>query len=110
MSLDRAALMIYTSGTTGRPKGVVSTHGNLKAQIGSLVEAWAFSSTDRTVLDLPLHHLHGILNVVCCSLWVGATVEMHARCDAAATWERLASGDLTLYMAVPTIYRRLIDH
>ena len=108
--LDRPALMIYTSGTTGRPKGVVSTHGNLKAQIGSLVEAWAFSSTDRTVLDLPLHHLHGILNVVCCSLWVGATVEMHARFDAAATWERLASGDLTLYMAVPTIYRRLIDH
>ncbi len=36
----RKAMIIYTSGTTGKPKGVVSTHSNIQAQITALVEAW----------------------------------------------------------------------
>ncbi|XP_032709653.1 malonate--CoA ligase ACSF3, mitochondrial isoform X2 [Lontra canadensis] len=30
---DRGAMIIYTSGTTGRPKGVLSTHGNIRAMV-----------------------------------------------------------------------------
>jgi len=30
---DRDAMIIYTSGTTGRPKGVLTTHKNLQAQL-----------------------------------------------------------------------------
>ncbi|MEM1335697.1 MAG: AMP-binding protein, partial [Actinomycetota bacterium] len=105
----RRALMIYTSGTTGRPKGVVTTHANLAVQITSLVTAWEWVPQDQILLDLPLHHLHGILNVVCCALWSGAVCEMHPAFDAETTWDRLAGEGLTLYMAVPTIYRRLID-
>jgi malonyl-CoA/methylmalonyl-CoA synthetase len=36
---SRRAMIVYTSGTTARPKGVVSTHANIGAQIASLVEA-----------------------------------------------------------------------
>ena len=39
LGAERRAMMLYTSGTTGRPKGVVTTHGNLEAQVRSLVEA-----------------------------------------------------------------------
>ena len=70
------ALIVYTSGTTGRPKGVVTTHATLTAQIESLITAWEWTSRDRTLLVLPLHHVHGILNVVCCALWSGAALEM----------------------------------
>jgi malonyl-CoA/methylmalonyl-CoA synthetase len=103
------AMIVYTSGTTGRPKGVVATHANLTAQIASLVSAWEWSAADRTLLVLPLHHIHGILNVVCCALWSGALLEIHDRFDVEATWARLASGQLTLFTAVPTIYHRLIQ-
>ncbi|GBC03574.1 hypothetical protein RclHR1_00520026 [Rhizophagus clarus] len=63
MEESRKALIIYTSGTTGKPKGVVSTHSNIKAQVSSLIEAWRWSDKDRILHVLPLHHLHGILNV-----------------------------------------------
>ena len=102
------ALIVYTSGTTGRPKGVVITHGILTAQIESLITAWEWTADDRTLLVLPLHHVHGILNIVCCALWSGATLEILPRFDCEATWSRLASAELTVFSAVPTIYHRLI--
>ena len=106
---DRRAMILYTSGTTGPPKGVVTTHRNISAQIRSLVEAWAWTPADRVLLTLPLHHVHGIVNVVSCALWSGAVCEMLPKFDAADTWNRIASAPLTLYMAVPTIYHRLIE-
>jgi malonyl-CoA/methylmalonyl-CoA synthetase len=105
---DRRALIVYTSGTTGKPKGVVTTHGNLAAQIASLVDAWEWTRDDHTLLVLPLHHVHGIINVVGCALSSGATCEMHPSFDVEATWDRLASGEITVFTAVPTIYHRLI--
>jgi malonyl-CoA/methylmalonyl-CoA synthetase len=101
-------MILYTSGTTSRPKGVVSTHANITAQVMSLVEAWEWSADDRIVLFLPLHHVHGIINVVSCALWSGATCEMMSRFDANAVWDQIASGSLSLFMAVPTIYVKLI--
>jgi len=104
----RRALILYTSGTTGKPKGVVTTHRHIAAQIESLVNAWEWREDDRTLLVLPLHHVHGIINVVGCALWAGAICEMPPRFDAGATWDRLASGEITVFTAVPTIYYRLI--
>jgi len=105
---ERRAMIIYTSGTTGKPKGVVTTHANLEAQIESLLAAWGWTAEDRILLLLPLHHVHGIVNVVGCALWAGAVCEMLPRFDAASTWQRIAEGRLTLFMAVPTVYQRLI--
>ncbi len=106
---ERRAMILYTSGTTNRPKGVVTTHANITAQIMSLIEAWEWSADDRILLCLPLHHVHGIVNVVSCALWSGATCEMLPRFDANTVWERIAGGSsLTLFMAVPTIYVKLI--
>jgi malonyl-CoA/methylmalonyl-CoA synthetase len=106
----RGAMILFTSGTTGRPKGVVSTHANIEAQILSLVEAWEWTAEDRILLTLPLHHVHGIVNVIGCALWSGARCDMLPGFVAATVADRLAGGDLTLYMAVPTIYHRLIAH
>jgi len=104
----RRAMIIYTSGTTGRPKGVVSTHAVIGAQISSLVSAWAWTPLDRLLLCLPLHHVHGVINGLGCALAVRATCEILPAFDATAVWNRLASGEVTVFTAVPTIYTRLI--
>ncbi|CAB4928688.1 unannotated protein [freshwater metagenome] len=108
LSDDNDAMIVYTSGTTGLPKGVVHTHRSLGAQCAAMVEAWAWTSADRIVCVLPLHHVHGLVNVTFTSLSVGATLETPGHFDALETWERLASGDITIFMAVPTIYSRLV--
>lgn len=105
---DRPALMLYTSGTTGRPKGVVSSHANLRAQVEALTTAWGWTDDDHILLHLPLHHVHGIVNILMSTLWNGATCEILPRFRPVDVWERLARGDVTLYMAVPTVYQRLI--
>jgi malonyl-CoA/methylmalonyl-CoA synthetase len=105
----RRALILYTSGTTGKPKGVVITHGQLAAQVAALLEAWAWTPDDRALLVLPLHHVHGLVNVLCSALAVGASCEVLHPFDVQATWNRLASGEVTVFTAVPTIYYRLIQ-
>lgn len=108
IDISRRALILYTSGTTGKPKGVVITHKNIQAQVTSLISAWEWKESDRILNVLPMHHIHGIINVLTCALWAGAECHMLPKFDAQIVWERIMAGDLTLFMAVPTIYVKLI--
>jgi len=109
---QRDAMIIYTSGTTGRPKGVLTTHGNLRSQISSLVKAWEWNKDDCIIHCLPLHHIHGIVNVLLCPLWVGATCHMLPKFTPDQVWGLLTGDEPrpSLFMAVPTIYSKLIHY
>lgn len=132
--LAAPALILYTSGTTGQPKGVVHTFRGLGAMVQSLVRAWEYSSHDRILHFLPLHHLHGVLNKLLCTLYVGGHVEFMKSSNAMEIWRRFslegkcflldqeqkreqgATGKsvsnyqpVSLLMAVPTIYSKLLE-
>jgi malonyl-CoA/methylmalonyl-CoA synthetase len=104
------AMILYTSGTTSLPKGVVITHSNIKAQITTLVTAWEWQETDHILCVLPLHHVHGIINVVSCALWSGACCEFLPEFSAHAVFESFQQGHVNVFMAVPTIYFKLIAY
>jgi malonyl-CoA/methylmalonyl-CoA synthetase len=110
ISLNRRALILYTSGTTNLPKGVVTTHQNIQSQITTLIRAWKWNSNDHTLCILPLHHVHGLINVVSCSLWVGATCEFLPEFDAKKIFEIFQQQRVNVFMAVPTIYFKLITY
>ena len=110
ISLDRRAMIIYTSGTTGAPKGVVSTHSNIEAQILSLVTSWEWSKEDHILNILPLHHVHGIINILSCALWSGACCEFLPKFNAVDVFDLFCKKEINLFMAVPTIYYKLMYH
>lgn len=107
---DRRAMILYTSGTTNLPKGVVTTHANIQAQITSLVTSWVWTSKDHILCVLPLHHVHGIINIVCCALWTGAVVEFLPSFSAEEVFKSFSRGQINVFMAVPTIYYKLIAY
>lgn len=111
---NRRAMILYTSGTTNLPKGVVTTHSNLEAQIFTLVEAWQYAQTDAILCILPLHHVHGIINVISCTLWAGGCVEFLSDFSPSNVFEwfqKIAQLNVSgVFMAVPTIYFKLIAH
>lgn len=105
---DRGALILYTSGTTSLPKGVVITHANLESQVTTLLQAWEWTAADSTICVLPLHHVHGIVNVVCCSLYAGARCEFIQGFSAEKVFSLFREKQINVFMAVPTIYFKLI--
>ncbi len=127
---DTPAFLIYTSGSTGKPKGVLHTQGSLAAQVQSLGQAWSWKAEDAILNVLPLHHIHGMVNVYASALWHGAAIrELHGF-EAGRVWtafgEALAQGHRgghraqesgaeqprrpSLFMAVPTVYQKLLQH
>ncbi|KAL7526802.1 hypothetical protein ACHAXR_001662, partial [Thalassiosira sp. AJA248-18] len=134
-SLDTPAMIMYTSGTAGAPKGCLTTHRNIYHQITDLVSSWEWRPTDVALHLLPLHHVHGVINILSCATFAGACLEfMHFRCEE--VWNRLAetsrddgannptqdageaSGESKIkknlrkpnvLMAVPTIYSKLLE-
>ena len=120
--LAEGGLMLYTSGTTARPKGVLLPQLVLIAQARSLTQAWNYSSKDRLLHVLPLHHIHGTVNALIAPLLAGSTIEFMFPFTTDNVWNRFASPFLpnghktqqqktpvTFFTVVPTIWSRLLQ-
>ena len=109
ISLTRGAMILYTSGTTSLPKGVLTTHANIEAQISTLVKAWHWSQNDYTLGILPLHHVHGIINVLGCCMWSGACIQFIHPFSVEEVLKAFIQTRINVFMAVPTVYFKLIQ-
>ena len=106
---DQTALLIYSSGTTGRPKGVQLTHGNLTANTTGLHTAWGWQREDVLLHVLPIYHGHGLPVALYGALYAGATTVMLPKFETKQALDLLVSKKCTVFMAVPTIHKRLVE-
>ncbi len=102
------ALFLHTSGTTSKPKGVPLTHGNLMASIANIADCYKLTPADRTLLVMPLFHVHGLIGATLSTLYSGGAVIAPARFSASAFWPTAKAHRATWYSAVPTIHRTLL--
>jgi acyl-CoA synthetase (AMP-forming)/AMP-acid ligase II len=102
------AMISYTSGTTGRPKGAVITHANLIAQALLTANAWGLGGNDIHLVTTPIAHRTGLSRLMSC-MCHGATVVVLRRFDPEAAFAAIARHGVTVFGAVPTVVRRLLD-
>ena len=102
------AAILYTSGTTGRSKGAMLTHGNLASNALTLAHTWRFTSTDKLIHALPVHHTHGLFTAVNTVLLSGGKLLFRRRFDADDVLRLMPQA--TAMMGVPTYYTRLLGH
>jgi acyl-CoA synthetase (AMP-forming)/AMP-acid ligase II len=102
------ALFLHTSGTTSRPKGVPLTHGNLMASIANIAATYQLTPRDRSLIVMPLFHVHGLIGATLSTLHTGGAVVVPGRFSAGAFWEVASRYDVSWYSAVPTIHQILL--
>lgn len=103
------ATLIYTSGTTGRPKGCIITHGNLIAEVDTLVKAVpeVFDVPEAsTLIFLPLAHVFGRLIQV--AMLRGEVTIGHCP-NPAALLKDLGSFKPTFLLAVPRVFEKVFN-
>ena len=100
------ATLIYTSGTTGRPKGCELTHGNLLAEVRTVIRILPelLDSRGSILLFLPLAHVFG--KVVQCAAVDSRTVLGHSP-DAKHLLDDLGSFRPTVLLAVPRVFEKV---
>lgn len=107
-SADDACLILYSSGTTGWPKGIVHTNANVGSALHALGRCWRMSNRDVVLNVLPLFHIHGLAFATHLTLLHGGRLILHDAFEPAAAMAAIAQS--TVFMAVPAIYYRLLEH
>jgi long-chain acyl-CoA synthetase len=123
---DDAAVIFYTSGTTGRPKGAISTHRSMVANLqntlytavsGSMLAAAAggdagFTVSGETVslLTSPLFHVSGCHSGLVVSMLAGVKLVIpEGRFDPPTALELIQDHRVTVWATVPTMVWRVCE-
>ncbi|PSN63891.1 acetyl-CoA synthetase-like protein [Corynespora cassiicola Philippines] len=105
---EDVALVLHTSGTTGRPKAVPLTHRNLLRTMSNIQATYQLSPADRTMLVMPLFHVHGLLAGFLAPLASGGSVIVPIKFSASEFWRDFTEHKANWYTAVPTIHQILL--
>ncbi|KAJ9156645.1 Acetyl-CoA synthetase-like protein [Pleurostoma richardsiae] len=107
---DDVALVLHTSGTTSRPKVVPLSHKNLTRTMRNIQQTYQLTSKDRTMLVMPLFHVHGLLCGLLAPLYSGGSMVVPTKFSASDFWQDFATHKANWYTAVPTIHQILLKN
>ncbi|KAI1140426.1 peroxisomal-coenzyme A synthetase [Hypoxylon sp. FL0543] len=107
---DDVALVLHTSGTTSRPKVVPLTHRNLTRTMKNIQATYQLSAKDRTMLVMPLFHVHGLLCALLATLYSGGSMIVPTKFSASDFWHDFITHGANWYTAVPTIHQILLKN
>ncbi|WP_295379284.1 AMP-binding protein [uncultured Pseudacidovorax sp.] len=104
LAMDEVALMACTSGTTGLPKAAMLGHDVALYKSAATSSCWGLTADDVLLADVPLHHISGLMAGLDVVLYMGATVVLLARFDAAAVLQAIEACRVTWwYTMAPSL-------
>jgi oxalate---CoA ligase len=107
---EHVALVLHTSGTTSRPKIVPLRHSNLAASAKHIAATLALTPSDRSLVIMPLFHIHGLIGALSSSLYAGASVFCPpGGFNALKFFGWLEEAKPTWYSAVPTMHQTIVS-
>ena len=83
------------------------SHRNLASNASTLRRIWGFTGEDVLLHALPIYHTHGLFVATNCVLASGSRLLFMPRFDARDAVRLMER--TTVFMGVPTLYRRLLD-
>ena len=109
---DTPCLVLYTSGSTGQPKGAVHRHGHMPCTVESVAKKVYQLTPDDRLFSVPrLFFAYGLGNSFSIPLGGGASsILVSERPTPALIAETFAKYRPTVFFAVPTVFRMLIEH
>ncbi|OKH30471.1 AMP-dependent synthetase [Calothrix sp. HK-06] len=102
------AMILHTSGTTSRPKRVPIRHRNLIASATNFVNAYSLTTNDKTLLVMPLFHIHGLVGCMLSTFASGGTVICPPGFNALEFWKLVETFKPTWYSAAPTMHQMVL--
>jgi len=108
--VDAPSLILYTSGSTGRPKGAVFSHAALTFANHSWAEpVMGLTPDDIVLVAVPLAHSLGLNGGLLAPLLTGSTIVLLERFTPEAVFAAIKKFRVTVFPAVATIFRRLLN-
>lgn len=107
---ENSALILFSNRGGGRPVPVVHSFNSLAAQVQTQGKTWHWQPEDRLLHVLPLSNYHGLINGLLGAMASGSCCELLEMFKVETIWNRLGSGNISLFMAVPTMYQYLLDY
>lgn len=103
--------LLCTSGTTGKPKAVMVTEANARANVANYTFATNFGPSSVFLCDMPMFHVAGLFAVARSSLEMGATLLISPRFTADDTVRRIADPALGIshFFCAPQMAQLLRD-
>lgn len=98
------ALLLHTSGTTSRPKLVPIRHRNLSASARHITATLRLTQHDRSLIVMPLFHVHGLVAGVVSSLASGGSAVIAPGYRPRPFVDALRDLRVTWYTAAPTVH------
>ncbi|GMA50001.1 putative acyl--CoA ligase YhfT [Alicyclobacillus contaminans] len=97
-----------SSGTTGQPKGVLRTHKSWTESFFGMTLEFGMNSDTTLLVPGPFCYSASLIAALH-ALFIGGTVWLQRRFDAATVANHLASGDIQAVFMVPAMYRSVLD-
>ncbi|HEX8925525.1 MAG TPA: AMP-binding protein [Terriglobales bacterium] len=102
--------ILYTSGTTGVPKGVMIPHRQVMWNAYNTAICWELTSSDVAPVLLPMCHAGGLFVFMAPLIAAGGTLAIHRSVDVGEILHCISQYAYTVVMAVPTIYKGMLEH